>query len=143
MEEIGVVMETSGMTAKVMMTRSGSCESCSASGTCKAVSDDRVMEADNPLGAEPGQHVLLKIESGMFLKATFLTYMLPVIFLFLGAYLGGKFGPEISGAISVDNWQALGGVAFLVLSAAMVRLYDRKVKKSKLLKPVIVKIIED
>lgn len=143
MEEIGVVMEASGGTAKVMMTRSGSCESCGAAGSCKAVSDDRVMEADNPLGAEPGQQVVLKIESGLFLKATFLTYMLPVIFLFLGAYLGGKYGQEISGAISVDNWQALGGVASLVLSAVLVRLYDRKIKKSKVLKPVIVKIIED
>ena len=143
MEEIGVVMEVAGTTAKVMMTRSGSCESCNAAGSCKAVSDDRVMEADNLLGALPGQHVLLKIESGLFLKATFLTYMLPVIFLFLGAYLGGKYGPEISGAISLDNWQALGGVAFLILSAVMVRFYDRKVKKSKVLKPVIVKIIED
>jgi sigma-E factor negative regulatory protein RseC len=143
MEETGVVMETSGGTAKVMMNRGGSCESCSASGSCKAVSDDRVMEAENPLGAEPGQQVVLEIESGMFLKATFLTYMLPVIFLFLGAYLGGKFGPDISKAVSFDNWQAIGGVAFLVLSALMIRLYDRKVKKSKVLKPVIVKIIED
>jgi sigma-E factor negative regulatory protein RseC len=143
MEEIGVVMEVAGTTAKVMMTRSGSCESCGASGSCKAVSDDRVMEADNTLGAQPGQHVLLEIESGMFLKATFLTYMIPVIFLFLGAYLGGKFGQAISGAVSVDNWQALGGVAFLVISAVLIRLYDRKIKKSKVLKPVIVKIIED
>ncbi|MHB8173589.1 MAG: SoxR reducing system RseC family protein [Nitrospirota bacterium] len=143
MEEPGVVIETAGTTAKVMMSKAGTCESCGASGSCKVASGDRVMEADNPLGAKPGQQVMVDIESGAFLKATFLTYMLPVIFLFLGAYLGGKYGPALSGAISMDYWQALGGVVFLVLSAVLVRLYDRKVKRSTTIRPVIVKIMED
>ncbi len=135
-------METSGDTAKVMMSRSGGCESCGAAGTCKIASGDRIMEAENSAGAKPGQHVLVEIESGMFLKATFLTYMLPVIFLFLGAYLGGKYGPGITGAISLDYWQAIGGVVFLVFSAVLVRLYDKKVKRATTIKPVIVKIME-
>ena len=143
MEEPGVVMETAGNTAKVMMSRSGTCESCGASGSCKVASGDRIMEADNPLGAKPGQRVMVDIESAMFLKATFLTYMLPVIFLFLGAYLGGKYGPGISGAISLDYWQAIGGVIFLVISAVLVRLYDKKVKRATTIRPVIVKIMEE
>ena len=143
MQEPGVVMETAGNTAKVMMSRSGGCESCGAAGSCKVASGDRIMEADNPVGAKTGQHVLVEIESVLFLKATFLTYMLPVIFLFLGAYLGGKYGPMLSGAISLDYWQAIGGVAFLVLSAVLVRLYDRKVKRTTTIRPVIVKIMEE
>ncbi len=136
-------METAGDTAKVMMSGSGGCEGCKAAGSCKVASGDRIMEADNPLGAKPGQHVMVNIESAMFLKATFLTYMLPVIFLFLGAYLGGKYGPMLSGAIALDYWQALGGIIFLVLSAALVRLYDRKVKRATTIRPVIVKVMED
>ncbi len=136
-------METAGNTAKIMMSRSGGCEGCKAAGSCKVASGDRIMEADNPLGAKPGQRVMVNIESAMFLKATFLTYMLPVIFLFLGAYLGGKYGPMLSGAISLDYWQAIGGIVFLVLSAALVRLYDRKVKRATTIRPVIVKIMEE
>src|SRR3990172_9647898 len=91
------------------MAQSGGCESCATSGVCKAVSGDRVLMAENKIGAKPGQHVFLKIESGAFLKASFLVYMLPVIFLFLGAWARGEFCPQISGALAVGPWQALGG----------------------------------
>ena len=142
MEELGVVVEVKEDGAVVRMMRAGSCEGCSAGGSCKAVSGDRLLIASNPVGAKPGQHVEIKIEGGAFLKASFLVYMVPIIFLFIGAALGGNFGPRIYGGMSVDYWQALAGAAFLALSIVAVRLYDKKVKNNSMLKPVITKILD-
>jgi sigma-E factor negative regulatory protein RseC len=143
MEETGVVMElTKDGRAIVQMSKSGGCEGCKAAGTCKAISGDRVLEADNKIGAVPGQQVILKIDSGMFLKSSFIVYMIPVIFLFIGAALGGKYGPAINGSITLDYWQAIGGCVFLGLSVVLIRVYDRMIKGGKgLLRPEITKIV--
>ena len=143
MEEMGVVVEASGGTAKVKMIRSGSCEACSASGSCKAISStDNVITVLDNIGVKPGQHVEIEIPSGMFLKATFLTYLMPVIMLFVGAALGGKYGPMVYNGIAEDFWQAIVGVVFLLASAVVIRLYDRMLSHDKELMPVIVKVIE-
>ena len=68
--------------------------------------------------------------------------MAPIIFLFIGAYIGGKFGPAVYPGLSLDYWQALVGVLFLVLSVMVIRLYDRA-RKGKLLHPVIVKVLDE
>lgn len=143
MEEVGVVLEVKDNgTAVVRMSKAGSCEACSAAGSCKAVSGDRVLEAENRAGAVPGQHVAVEIEAGAFLRASFLVYMMPVIFLFIGAALGGKYGPAISGSLTLDYWQAIGGILFLIASVVLIRLYNNKVRKDKGLKSVITKIME-
>jgi len=143
MEEEGFVIEVKGGLAVVRVIEAGGgCASCASGGTCKAGAEGRVVEAENRAGATPGQRVTLKIESGAFLKASFLVYMVPVIALFLGAGLGGKFGPAVYPGITADVWQALAGVAFLALSILLIRLYDKKVKTSKAFRPVVDRVVE-
>lgn len=142
MEETGLVIELKGALALVRMAEGAGCEGCSGAGSCKAVSGERVLEADNAVGAKPGQHVLIRIGSGAFLKASFLVYMVPVIFLFIGAYVGGRFGPAIYPGLAIDYWQALTGAAFLALSIGVIRLYDKKVKGTGM-RPVIVRVMEE
>jgi len=142
MEETGIVIEIKDGRAVVKMTASGGCEGCGASGSCKAVSGGRVLEADNAIGAKPGQHVVMRIEPSVFLKASFIVYMVPIIFLFLGAWLGGKVGPGLYPGMSIDYWQALSGALFLGLSIFVIRLYDKGLKKGKMLMPVIIRIVE-
>jgi len=143
MEEEGIVLSVEGSIASVRMVEGGGCEGCSSSGSCKVASGGRVLEADNKAGAKPGDSVTVRIEASSFLKASFIVYMVPVIFLFIGAAAGGRFGPGIYGGISVDNWQAIGGVLFLALSLFGIRLYNRRVKLVKGMMPVIIKINED
>jgi len=143
MEETGIVLETDGSTAKVKMMRSGGCEACSASGSCKAVSDsDNVITVANKIGATVGRHVIIEISSGVFLKATFLTYMLPVVMLFVGAALGGKYGPGIYSGMPADFWQATVGILFFGLAIVIIRVYDRILSRDKELMPVITKILD-
>lgn len=140
MEEQGVVIEVKGATALVRMSESGGCENCASGGACKTGSGGRVLDAVNKAGASVGQRVVVEFSGGAFLKASFVVYVVPVVFLFAGAYLGGVFGPGIYGGMTVDSWQAAGGVLFLALSLIVLRAYDRVVKKSGTLNPVVIRI---
>jgi sigma-E factor negative regulatory protein RseC len=128
--------------AVVLAAAGSGCESCKAAGECKAGDGGRILEVDNTVSARPGQMVELNVESGAFLKASFVVYMVPVIFLFIGAALGDRIGPMISGAVPKDAWQAGLGVLFLALSIAVLRLIDKKTKASRALRPVITRIKE-
>lgn len=142
MEEEGTVVEATGRTARVMMKPGGGCEGCGSSGSCKVAGGERILEADNPIGAKPGQNVLLAIGGGAFLKASFVVYMVPVIALFIGAGLGDYISKAYPDKMTPDFWQASLGILFLVLSVVGIRLYDRHVAKGRGLRPVIVKVME-
>ncbi|HEX9859926.1 MAG TPA: SoxR reducing system RseC family protein [Nitrospirota bacterium] len=140
MEEQGVVIELKGSTALVRMAETGGCEGCSSAGACKAGSESHVLEAVNKAGASMGQLVVVEFPGGAFLKASFIVYIIPVIMLFAGAILGGLFGPGLYSGISMDSWQAVGGVIFLALSLVMLRIYDSVVKKTGTQTPVITRV---
>ncbi len=138
------VMEGGKAVVKILAAAGSGCEGCKAAGSCKTAGDGgRLIEADNPVFARPGQMVELKVESGAFLKASFIIYMVPIIFLFIGAALGSKVGPMIAPNVPIDVWQAGMGISFLVLSIIVLRLIDKKTKTSGGLRPVITRIKED
>jgi sigma-E factor negative regulatory protein RseC len=143
MDEVGVVIELKDRLAIVKVAGGGGCEGCKSSGSCKVAEGGRVIEADNGMGAKPGQHVMVELPAGAFLKASFLVYMVPVLFLFIGAGLGGKYGLMLYPGIKEDFWQAIGGVLFLVISLFLVRLYNTAVNKENTLRPVITKILDE
>lgn len=106
--------------ARVMVLResacSGDCHKCSG---CGAAREAVTVRAQNPIGASPGDRVVVRSESGPVLKAAAVLYVLPLVLFFLGYYLGtlpGNFGP----------W---GGLAGFLLGVAAVVLYDRRTGK--------------
>ena len=105
-------------TAQVMVIResacSGDCHKCSG---CGAAQETLLFEAENPIGAKPGDMVVVKSDSGPVLRSAAVLYMLPLVLFFLGYALGAIWG---MGAI-------MGCLAFAA-SIALVVVYDRKVQ---------------
>ena len=108
-------------TAQVMYIResacSGDCHKCSG---CGAAKQTMLFTAQNPIGAKPGELVMVESESGPVLKAAAMLYMLPLI-LFIAAYLVGM------------QW-GLGGLTGAIAFAAGIGLviaYDRLVMSKK------------
>lgn len=64
---------------------SGDCHKCSG---CGAAKQTVLLEAQNPIGARPGQLVIIQSESGPVLKAAVILYMMPLVLFFLGYALG-------------------------------------------------------
>ncbi len=103
--------------ARVLVIResacSGDCHKCSG---CGAVQEKLLFEAENPIGAKPGQLVIIRSDSAPVLAGAAVLYVLPLVLFFLGYFLGNMagFGP-------------LAGCAGFVLGFLLAILFDRKV----------------
>jgi sigma-E factor negative regulatory protein RseC len=88
--EEGVVIRVEASGTWVKTLRSDACESCSSQGTCHTLGGGKEMEvcALNPIGANVGDRVVLKMDTAAFLKGTFLVYLFPILLLVGGATLG-------------------------------------------------------
>lgn len=94
---------------------SGDCHQC---GGCGTVEQTLRLTAENPIGAQVGDRVLVESASGVVLTAAILVYLLP-----LAAFLGGYLA-----ALSLGAWAfAVGGVCF-ALGLIPALAYDRRVK---------------
>ena len=98
---------------------SGDCHKCSG---CGAAQQTMLLTAKNPIGARPGDMVVVSSDSSHVLKAAAVLYLLPLV-LFLAGYLLGE-----------NLWQrgAVMGICGLVLGIALVKLYDRLLSKKQI-----------
>ena len=108
-------------TAQVILIRqsacSGDCHKCSG---CGAAQETLLLDAHNPIGAQPGDLVNIEAKSGPVLAAAAVMYILPLVLFLTGFAIG-----------SVWNLGALvGGVCF-ALSIGIAVAYDRLVVKKK------------
>lgn len=97
---------------------SGDCHKCSG---CGAQAETIFLKAENPIGAEAGDVVIIRSESGPVLRAAAMLYMVPMVLFFMGYLLG---------AILWNMGALTGGIAF-VIGICLAVLYDRKVVKKE------------
>lgn len=121
MQQTGIVKETKHGVASVMITRSSACgESCASCGLCPG--QTAVVEAQNGVNAAAGDTVIIDMPDKKVLGAAFLVYIVPLIFLIAGYFLGGViFKTE---AMSIVSGLFLMALSFLIIAAS-----DRKIKK--------------
>jgi len=96
--EEGVVGKIDGKgKASVELERGSSCKSCCA---CSQVADGKMMiEAANPIEAQPGDKVRLYIETKGFLLGIVMLYLLPALGLFLGIIVGSRADSDYIGIL--------------------------------------------
>ena len=107
-------------TAQVICIResacSGDCHKCSG---CGAAKEAILLTVDNPIGAEVGDLVNLRSETGPVLKAAMVLYMMPLVLFFVGYGLAAAL--NMSGAL-------FGSLAFAA-SIVLIVMYDRRMAK--------------
>jgi len=123
MEQVVTVRQISADgTAQVLHTRqsacSGDCHKCSG---CGAQEQSMLLWAQNPIGAQVGDRVILEAKTGPVLAAAAVLYLVPLI-LFISGYLLGE-----------HLWRKgpLTGLGAFVLALILVGMYDRLVLKKK------------
>ncbi len=111
-------------TAEVVVTRltacggnCGSCEGCVCDNEVRAI-------ANNPLGAKPGQKVVIESQSSKVFGAVALVYIMPIV-LFLAGYLAAAAVGASEGVCIAVSFGAL------LLSAAIL-VVSQKRKKEKI-----------
>ena len=106
------------------------CEECAGCGVSGAAVHAR---AKNPIGAAPGQKVVVESSTKKMLWIITLAYMVPVA-LFLAGYLGGVL---LSGSMAVQYALAVAGFALGLLIAVG---YDRRLRRQGGLSFTIVRL---
>lgn len=140
MEEIGVVVQTQGETAKVRMTRHSSCERCGACGMGGA--REAEFTVLNPVGACPGQRVRIRVAPGTLYRAAFLVYIIPMIGLILG-YLLGRWLAQYYGIGIEEEIGMFAGFSVMALSFIGLYRFDRRHLKPEDYLPEIIGLAED
>jgi len=140
--EEGIVTKIESDTAWVTTTKTGACESCSAKSSCTALGGGKEMEvkAINNAGARIGQQVVISFETSPLLKATFLLYVIPILFLLVGAFIGDKMGPYFK--IDASILSAITGFLFLGVAMFFVIFTGNRLAQKDEYRPKIVRIIK-
>lgn len=142
MREEGIVIDTYGEFARVEAERNPSCEGCMSKGTCKPASDSSmIVEAVNLINAKVGDRVNFEIDANVLLKSTFIIYILPVIFLLSGAFIGGELADMLSQSKKKETLSVVGGGIFFIIGIILLMLLNKYFSRKKGYKPVIREIL--
>jgi sigma-E factor negative regulatory protein RseC len=87
--EEGVVEKLLQQKARIRIKRSSSCASCESRGLCQTLNDrEATLEVENHLHAQVGDRVEVSMNTQSLLKVSLLVYILPIVTLIIGAYVG-------------------------------------------------------
>jgi sigma-E factor negative regulatory protein RseC len=139
MNEYGEIVEVNNGEAVVMIRRSSACGKC---GACHMSENQQQMllTIPNPLSGEVGDYVELELASSQVLKASAITYLIPLGALILGVAAGFAFGPrlgfhpELAGSVL--------GLLFTGLSFFGIRALEPVFKKGHNFSPRMVNLIK-
>ena len=142
MREEGVVIDTYGEFAKVEAKRSASCEGCASKDTCKPNSNtSMIIEVINPINARVGDRICFEVEASALLKSTFVIYLMPVIFLLIGAWAGGEISKIYPLFKREEILSVISGSLFFLVSVFILISLNRYFSKNKRYKPMIKEIL--
>lgn len=109
--------------AEIAVPRKSACgHDCEECAGCGVTGTSVLAEAENPIGAKPGDKVVVESSSGTVLGIIAVVYLIPVILFLLGYFLTGGFLP------TEGLRYAAAGIAFAIGLLPAVVL-DRRMKK--------------
>ena len=133
-QQAKVIRIVSDTVAKVAVKRksacSGDCHTCHG---CPHPDEIVMVDADNFVGAQKGDDVVIRSDTGRVLKLAAMLYLMPMVLFFLGYFLppGGE-GARLS----------VGGVAFVVGILICVYVSRSMKKNNKEMHFAIVEVLE-
>ena len=140
--EKGIVTKIDSTTAWVKTKKTHACEACAARSSCNVLGGGKEMEVEaiNNAGAKVGEKVVLSFETSPLLKATFLIYVLPILVMIAGAFIGQKMAPLFSFDPSILS--AISALLFFGLTIMFVKSKGNKLAKKDEYRPKVIKIIK-
>lgn len=134
MRHIGIVQERRGDTARVKLSGGESCGNCGACGAMAELRKFPEVQAANPLGAEPGEEVLVEFDASRTIRSGAMVFIVPILALLGGALAGSHLGGSETAGL-------LGALGVLGLSVLGIALYDKRLGRRNDSQPKIVEIL--
>ena len=140
--EEGIVTAVRTRTAWVKTTQNSACKHCSAKDSCQSQEGREMrVEAINLANARSGDRVVISFETSSLLKATFLLYVFPILWMIAGAVIGQNLAPRLQMDGSVLS--ALFAFGFLFAAVAFVKVTGNKLARKSAYQPKIVRVIRE
>ncbi len=140
--ETGIVVRKEGDVAIIETEPVSSCKSCGSKGRCMFSESEagvkRQIRASAPFEVSVGQRVHFELRISM-LRISFIFYLVPAIFLFLGFYGGYYYLPLFANR---DFNSLVGGAAAFVLSFCVIFLVSRIINTSHNTHAVITQTVD-
>ncbi|MEI7942221.1 MAG: SoxR reducing system RseC family protein [Candidatus Riflemargulisbacteria bacterium] len=115
----GVVLKNEGNFSRLHVAMHFSCDDC---GACQ--SPELEILAYNDSNTQVGQTVRFIMNNNNMIKVSFILFFLPLVSIFIGAYLGYLLAPFLP--INNTLTMVIGGGFFLLLSIINIIFQDRK-----------------
>ena len=145
MEEMGQIIKTEDTAAIVRIRRHSACSKCHnkchLAGASTHETDEIEVRVDNVIGAREGQRVILTMKEQSLVYASLIIYLLPLLALIGGYFVGIKLGSVLTGQAG-EQAGIIGSLIFFGLSLGLVRFLDYLLSSNKDYHPRITKILE-
>jgi len=128
----GIVKKTDGNFAYIEMELNSGCRTCSNRGVCMSGDKPALIKIENTYGLNTGDKVEIDLPPQAKLTAGFLLFILPLIFLVAGYYIGYAIKPTETAGIA-------GGIIGLVSGIADLILLQKLLARSNYFKPRSIK----
>jgi sigma-E factor negative regulatory protein RseC len=129
----GIVLEVKDEIAKVKISRHSECSNC---GACPG-DNAMILNASDPIGTKVGQHVEIEPKETNMIKAAFVVYVLPLIAVSGGIYLGYYVSSVLN--ISRILPMIIGGLVLGLLAILAIKRLDLALVDEM---PTIIKVIK-
>lgn len=144
MKELGRVVAKKNNKALIRINRKSSCSKCRRE--CFLAGDSHEIEkmeieVDDNLGVRKGQIVRLEMGEKPLLIASFIIYLIPLLGLIGGYFIGAKIGAELINN-SRELSGILGSVLFFFLTFIILKYIDRRIGNNSSYHPRITAIVE-
>jgi sigma-E factor negative regulatory protein RseC len=142
-EESGRVVATDGDDAWVETSRRSSCGSCGAKGCGTGTLSEilgrktQQLRVKNPVGAEPGDLVVLGISESALIKGSLAVYLVPLLALLGGGLFGELMAPQLG--LSGEGTVIIAALTALGLSLLWLRRFNRRVANDERFNAVILR----
>lgn len=130
-EQTALVISTRGDLAEVQGEHQGACGGCSGGGACATSLIARyfgrrrpVLQVRNPVGARPGDQVIIGLPEGTLLKASALAYLAPLLAM-VGAAIAGARIADLLAPAHAQGLSILAGLGGLVAALAWLARLNR------------------
>lgn len=132
--EEGIVKESKGGIATIVISDSENCKECTSKLYCKpGNSNERSLTVKDPFGVNTGDKVKVSINGSQILRVSFLIYGMPLILILAGLFLGMQVFQ-----INKELFSTLLAVGLVSTYTSVILLVDKKKKHDRKSYPQIV-----
>jgi len=147
-EESGRVVALEDDVAWIEMQRKAVCDTCSVNKGCgtgvlaKAIGNKRFrIPVENTVNARVGDDVVVGIGDDMLIKSSFAVYIIPLLMLFAGAWLG-EGAAQYMALSGTEGLSVICGIAGLAAGFIWLRHFTAKIGKDSRYQPLLLRRID-